>query len=485
MVVFNGGKVFGEARTQKARGVLALCEASLHDPVIPDTFPWVVVVQGREEVGGAFALAKELSGGRGIFARPCPIRPRHGFVESRTISSLEEAQALWSALESADPEGELMLVPLLRAKYNAIFAPGLVVVGPGHDGATSGRNAISLPLPSSWVGESEMAGLIAPGEVPYIEAVLTEHGWVLTQYRSGPSPTAGDYIPERVRVEQVVHVDEGMDLLEWEGLVKSLGKGAVVYHPGGSAASHYGVHCIANGVPYITSREPRVGEVLQPSRSGWGRRENVVLANAIRESFAKEDTEDDLLPLSLALVHSIGAYVADSPSEEAIRLLGWAIAYLARACVGASLGELRYSPRRHRLPEDIPVDGDRDDIYAGALEFGIEDVIRYLAIAKEDFRAGGWPSGYGGKRWADASSVALNYVRGIVSFLNRPSRRALGRLMERANRLLHAAHNNGWYLNKWPDITDQGSSWVRDMAAQNPGRLAVSHPKFIEWMLRR
>ena len=478
-MVVRGGKNVGAARTQKARGVLALCEAT---PT--NTFPWVVIAQGREEVGGAFALAKELSGGRPIFARPCPIRPRHGFVESRVISSQEEAQALWDELERADPEGELMLVPLLRAKYNAIFAPGLVVIGPGHDGATSGRNAISLPLPSSWVDESKMAGLIAPGEVPYIEGVLTEHGWVLTQYRSGPPPTAGDYIPERVRVEQVVRVDEGMDLLEWEGLVKSLGKGAVVYHPGGSAASHYGVHCIACGVPYLTSMEPRVGDVLEPTNAGWGRRESVALAEAIREAFEREDTENDLLPLSLALVHSIGAYVADNPSEEAIKLLGWAIVYLARACAGASLGELRYSPRRHRLPVDAPVDGNRNDIYAGALKFGIEDVIRYLAIAKEDFSAK-WPSGYGGKRWANASSLALRYVHGIVSFLNRPARGALGGLMRKANRLLHAVHNNGWYLNKWPDITGLGSSLVRDMAAQNPGRLAVSHPKFIEWMLRR
>lgn len=482
MVVFiKDGEVVGEARTQKARGVLSLCKA------VPyyNTFPWVVVAQGREEVGGAFVLAKMLSDGRPIFARPCPIRPRHGFVESRTISSHEEAQALWDEMERADPEGELMLVPLFHAKYNAIFAPGLVVVGPGHDGATSGRDAISLPLPSSWVDESKMAGLIAPGEVPYIEGVLTEYEWVLTQYRSGPPPTAGDYIPERVLVEQVVRVDESVDLLEWEGLVRRLGKGAVVYHPGGSAASHYGVHCIACGVPYLTSKEPRVGEVLEPTNAGWGRRESVALAEAIREAFEREDTEDDLLPLSLALVHSIGAYVADNPSEEAIRLLGWAIVYLARACVGASLGELRYSPRRRRLPVDVPVDGDRDDIYADALKFGVEDVVRYLAIAKEDFSAGGWSSGYGGRRWANASSLALSYVRGIVSFLNRPSRRALGRLMRKANRLLHAAHNNGWYLNKWPNITYYGSDLVRDMAAQNPGMLAVSHPKFIEWMLRR
>lgn len=480
MVVFGGRVIAGEARTQKARGVLALCEASPYN-----TFPWVVVAQGREEVGGAFALAKGFSGGRPIFARPCPIRPRHGFVESRCLASMEEAKALWDELERADPEGELMLTPFLRAQYNAIFAPGLVVVGPGHDGATSGRNAISLPLPSSWVDESKMAGLIAPGEVPYIEGVLTEGGWVLTQYRSGPPPTAGDYIPERVKVERVVRVDEGMDLLEWEGLVKSLGKGAVVYHPGGSTASHYGVHCIACGVPYLTSREPRVGEVLEPTNVGWGRRESDALAEAIREAFERGDIEDDLLPLSLALVHSIGAYVADNPSEEAIKLLGWAIVYLARACAGASLGELRYSPRRCRLPVDVPADGDRDDIYADALKFGVVDTIRYLAIAKEDFSSGGWPRGYGGRRWANASSLALSYVRGIVSFLNRPSRRALGGLMQKANRLLHAVHNNGWYLNKWPNITDQGSDWVRDMAAQNPGRLAVSHPKFIEWMLRR
>lgn len=341
-----------------------------------------------------------------------------------------------------------MFTPFLRAQYNAIFAPGLVVVGPGHDGATSGRNAISLPLPSSWVDESRMAGLIAPGEVPYIEGVLTEGGWVLTQYRSGPPPTAGDYIPERVKVERVVRVDEGMDLLEWEGLVKSLGKGAVVYHPGGSTASHYGVHCIACGVPYLTSMEPRIGDVLEPTNAGWGRRESDALAEAIREAFERRDTEDNLLPLSLALVH-------------------------------------RYSPRRCRLPVDVPADGERDDIYADALKFGIEDVIRYLAIAKEDFSSAGWPRGYGGRRWANASSLALSYVRGIVSFLNRPSRRALGGLMQKANRLLHAVHNNGWYLNKWPNITGQGSDGVRDMAAQNPGRLAVSHPKFIEWMLRR
>lgn len=461
-----------EARTQKARGIMALHQVGL-GPIGIDPVKGVVV-QSLDEVEEAFRATPK-TGGK-VFARPCPIRPRHGFVESRLASSPGEVRAIFEEALREDPEAEMVLMPPILAKFNAIVTPSGATIGVGHDGATAGRDALYIPAPP---GEllPIWPHLLSEGEVPYVEMVHDGKVWWATQYRSGPPTNGVDYIPKLMVVRRVYTLTQEMDLLEWEKVVKDLPQGTVVYHPGGSLASHYGVHCVASGVPYITSHEPKIGERLRPT-GGWTSEDYHALARFVAGWFERPTDNAKALPLALGVVHSIASFRAIKPSPEMLRLLAWGIVYLARATAGASLGEIRYSPRREEVSKalgyTIPRGSDgRDAVYRRALGFGLPDVTKALVLAYTDFKRP-WKSGYGGRAWATSTKAALAYAKAIATFLAKPGQTTLGeRLMAAANRLLHVNHNNGWYLGKWgnPTLYDP-----RDMAAKGPLWLIVQYP---------
>src|ERR1035437_7070023 len=86
------------------------------------------------------------------FARPCPKRPRHGFVDSKVVNNPEEAAELIQKTLEIDPDGEVLFAPILDATYSAIWTPGLISIGPGNDGATAGKNSFALKVENTdWV----------------------------------------------------------------------------------------------------------------------------------------------------------------------------------------------------------------------------------------------------------------------------------------------------------------------------------------------
>src|SRR5207237_6510131 len=83
-----------------------------------------------------------------LFARPCPVRPRHGFVDSRKVKAFDpDVINLLKESWAEDPDAELLLTPYIPAEFSGVWRPGLLVLGPGHDGATSGHSSIAVPLP--------------------------------------------------------------------------------------------------------------------------------------------------------------------------------------------------------------------------------------------------------------------------------------------------------------------------------------------------
>src|SRR5882724_3863208 len=187
-------------RTQKARGIKALDRsAQWHVPV------HLVLGEEQDDDPQRWHLAEQMLP---CFARPCPIRPRHGFVDSRRVETMEQVVHLWQEATTNDPLAELVLMQEIQAIGSAILAPGMLVLGPGNDGATSGHESLSIPLRDDlkWP-----AGLLRDANIcehPYLEIVFeSDNQPYAVQLRDGlPIPRGRDFVPERFTVRHVVRL---------------------------------------------------------------------------------------------------------------------------------------------------------------------------------------------------------------------------------------------------------------------------------------
>src|SRR5882757_8204135 len=127
-------------RTQKARGLLRLAGNFFSHVATPEA-----VLQCEEDVVEDGYTDELLIKGL-HFARPCPKRPRHGFVDSRVVKSVEELKGVVRETLKEDPEGEVMVMKFIPSRLNVVWTPSMLTVGKGHDGATCGKDTINIPL---------------------------------------------------------------------------------------------------------------------------------------------------------------------------------------------------------------------------------------------------------------------------------------------------------------------------------------------------
>jgi len=128
-------------RTQKAKGISFLEQnrtaANAFGFTIPDHYVY--------DLSSSNYLSK-LPPAFPIFVRPCPIVPRHGFVDSRVCINLEQLLTVFEETEKVEPDAEIILVKPVNAIYNAIIANNVITLVSGNDGATSGKNCSFLYL---------------------------------------------------------------------------------------------------------------------------------------------------------------------------------------------------------------------------------------------------------------------------------------------------------------------------------------------------
>jgi hypothetical protein len=383
-----------------------------------------------------------------IFARPCPLTPRHGFVDSRVISSSLELKNLFDEVQSIDPEGEILLMRFLdKAHVNAILSTsGVLSVGPGHDGATSGKNSFSIPVNPETLHYSIMhwSGLPEDSNV-FIEAVIApisnkHRKFNLTQVRGGPSiPAVKDFIPNQITVNKVVEPND--DLVAWESEVKGFAPGTVVFGAGHTLASHAAIHCVLNNIPFITTKAPNIGDVLSPTEE----RQYDLDLNSFRlgTTLGMRDSVDitHMLHMSACVVHN-WAYLRKS--EHASWLLGLAASYFTKVMCALCFGEHRhFTEDRKKI--------SRDQIYKEVIT--TNRVSSYLKkspkIASKFLDPLTRISGYGGLRWAAAVKSQILIWNSVVDIneqgINDETVRCL---MENLNKAVNLLHNNGWLFNK-------------------------------------
>lgn len=442
-------------RTQKAKGIVSLRQNHVHFSFHSEVkVPSFDVISEAEDFANVDWPVKEFP----LFARPCPVVPRHGFVDSRPIKNAHQAIAVYNEARAVDPQAELILMPYISASFNAIWTPGVLTVGPSNDGATSGHDSVTIRTTSQppFTGTKilQESGIKA-GDVPYLELVRDKSAWYVVQLRGGPnlSSLGSDYIPKEVKVNKVV-LAKG-DLLEWEHKAKTFQPGTVVWHPGGSLSSHYGVHCVLNEVPIVTSEEPKVGETLKASEKRDGLDVEEML-QGLSLGVNYEISYNEAVKLLLGSLHNVAFFGAKES-----RLLGAAVAVTLKLAFCACFGEAR-----HKQKTGL----SRDQVYHRAWS-DMREAVRRFNEARSRFYQKGWRPGFGGKAWAKCADATAELWNLTVRFVRNKTLEDLKRLVESLNKVVNCAHNNGWWFNKF--ISPQ---WF-DIAASTPSAplIVVGH----------
>lgn len=340
------------------------------------------------------------------FARPCPTRPRHGFVESRVVQGAAETAAIILETLRADPEGEIVFTPLFSADFSAVVTNAGVTWGRGNAGATDGSKggAFLIPAPveaRNWrralvsgAGSGELSSAGITG-VPYLELVTDgpseHHAFHVcpVQLRDGPSaPVGRNFIPRKTKVRTVVVLaSHPPSLLKWEKQVAELSTmpGAAVQAFTYPLSSHYAVHCIQRRVPFITDRMVSTGDLLckenatsLPSRADLDKLQQVIHGVLLAPSkvipsywgvpkktasfrdieHAGEDMQMCFALLAVGSLHASPLWPWGHDHSPLLRLRGVGIAMALRLLAMACLAEARHfkrvGPGRHGWASSVP-----------------------------------------------------------------------------------------------------------------------------------
>lgn len=270
-------------KTQKVQGFMMMSKShpgGLAYSAGKVTFPHSDVILNHAE------LKQHELAGFPYFARPCPIKPRHGFVDSRVVRNMGDVSDLFKEARKEDPKAELMLMPLLRGRYSAVVTPAGIAIGRGHDGATSGEDASFLPCPVGKLAFTQEALKWPPSKLesagvlrePYIEIVEDNGGLAIVQLRDGPTQIASlNYLPNKVKVKCILlrpnDTGEKNTLLGWEKSVKwakdNFKPSEIVFHnKHGSLCDHYSIHAIEAGIGVVTDATTDVhdGAILEQDK---------------------------------------------------------------------------------------------------------------------------------------------------------------------------------------------------------------------------
>lgn len=447
-------------RTQKSTGIVAL---SQHNLTVPE-FELIRIEKLKTQA--------QLEKLKGRFCRPCPKTPRHGFVDSRSINSLEEAKALAKETREADEEAEVLSMPFIAASHSAIWCPGQLSIGLGNDGATTGKDCLLVPVlgkpaqdrVKDWKKLLKDAGIT---EAPYLELLWTKNQPTKTsklpqnngkqipdkakpatysiqyvQLRNGPElPDSVDFIPKEMKVEKIVEAVG--DLLAWEKKVKTFTPGTVVWHPGGALSSHYSVHCFLHKIPVLTSRKPAAGETLVPNNNT-----PEPDLTAIRKGF--------VVGCKMRLDRKQACYLMFAGCHSATKwlgrvdtLLGLSMGATYRLLVTAALGEYRHKSGT------VDSSKERKTVYNQRWDHTLrENVLKIYVEAMTSFdKDTNWGQGYGvgGPKWFVLSRYAglmFNYLlKGDVN-----------KAVQALNDGTNSFHNNNRFFDKFISVSEMDKS---------------------------
>jgi hypothetical protein len=440
-------------KTQKAKGLLVLSKLYFPSLVRPG-IPMLI----NKKTAGSFDISQCSS--PNLIARPCPIKPRHGFVESRKVKTNKQLQQVVKETLAADPNGEVLVMPFLDCKYSSIVTDTSVTMGPGNDGATSAKGSHTIQCTSdirNWIKQKyPKFAVVRDGEKvlvdtlkylgfndktqPFLE-VVGNYG---VQLRTGPTvdTSLSKWIPYTIdEITCVYEVDHSVDFLAYEKELDKLkemyNRSVVVYVKDGGMASHYAVQAVTRNIAVVTSPEKK------PSVGGYYY--NKIVTNKalhtrkeLREGIAAGieygckvtgNNEGNELEWATAVIQGMATAHL---TPITMKLVTAAAILLCKAGTAACLGEHRHfwwkgcaisgynsigpvSSSFRRATGGKPTTGKfgRDHIYDAVFTLDWskietwEKAITMLTLAKADFLIPHWGGSFGGKPWADCTDAAI------------------------------------------------------------------------------
>jgi len=484
-------------RTQKARGVVAATSLSQYS-AIPR---WLAIAPIQSVLPQCYGDMSTYN--YPLFARPCPRRPRHGFVESRIVNNREELLGVVAETMAADRLGEVMLMAPLTGRASAVVTDSGVVWGMGNAGVTGGKGKqVMLPVPPKKQDQgitdhlkrahrnfgAEMHGSV------YIEVVEDDGNPTIVQMRDGPAEVAigGNYVPEKDYIVQNVIVptfEEQENLLLWEKRVAGAPKGTAIVIRNSSLTSHCAVHGLANKFAVLTEgpfadapETLAIGTILQPADNQpppLTKADYAAIAKYMRKTIPQDRASRAAFAVSV--LHAMSVWGND-PALLWLRAAG--VMTMAKLVVSACAGEARHfyrcGPGRYTegAAPTIPwkmITGrelgmsnypERSVVLQSVYRYSIKRLALIAENCVEDFR-GNWNGrrldrhgrqqgscGYGGPKWRDSSKAARKLCTAIIKFKKRPCERTWAEVSMCYNMAVCLAHNGGRVLNKWAGASE-------------------------------
>lgn len=440
-------------RTQKARGIYALWRKGLLN------YP-ITIYQAP--------LTKHSDDFKPVMARPCPSRPRHGFVDSRVVKTPQELNAVLAETLQHDPRGEVLCMPYLKETYSAVVTNDSIVFGKGTNGATAGKKAVTIPCLTSLENTLNLPSLILPfrnGKHEMVDVPMSRYisyrpsmqrlfvetvGPHTVQLRTGPlvssdhtSTTKWSPIPIVIPA-MVYTVDADVDFLEYEKNLDELKRTHpakfVVHFPGGSLLSHLAVQAIAKNVPITVERaKPKVGCAVHFPKTADALPVRIPFRKACMTGIKLANTiyiDDQSLKWAAAIIQGIGPMTKTHASAQ---LLLAAAVVLMRAGTGICLGEYRHffdkGPGRYGFIPSAPFGPTfefgyvalddtpcRSSIYDAAFSEDwsqiqtVREFQTYLHAALHDFNAYPWQGAFGGQKWGQCTQATLDIMAATLPF---------------------------------------------------------------------
>lgn len=447
------------ARTQKARGLQALYIK--HRKMQP-----IALIRSQDEIDAGLAIVQFP-----IMARPCPRKPRHGFVESCIVKTRTSLEKVVQETMAADPHGEVILMAPVKASFSGIVTNTSITLGRRRNGATTGKHCVSIPCHTNvrialglhdripvlrknrkitHTQVATYAGIKAADGI-FVETVGKE----IVQLRTGPeynsSLTRFSSMPD-IRPEFVFTVPFNMDFLAYEKKLTELIACAtdpalvLILQPNASLTSHYMVQAISKGCSVATDVngcEPgqlitflRSGSMSQfPSASSANYRH--AIQKSMELAYSVKPT-CDTLAWAVSVIQGIGP---TRHNQASVNLVVAAAVILAKAGAGICLGEYRHffrvGPGRFGAIALAPVsfpheqkyhyhEGplDRTQIFEAAFTLPWQkretwfEMISILSRVESDYHIpDGWAGGYGGTKWGDCTAATVDLVMSLLPYV--------------------------------------------------------------------